>query len=298
MKTRHILLPLAAVAVVGALAACSSSSDASPSSSASGALSPEAAALLPADIKDAGVIKVATDAHYAPMDYYEEDGTTLTGADYEMGQALGQALGVTMEVTDVTFDNIIPSLQSGQYDMAVTFMTDTVERQAAVDFVDSYQSGSSILVAKGNPEGIETITDLCGLTVVTTATSVQNDLAAAQDGACAALGKQPIQVMNVDTDTDALLQVKSGRAVADLAESVAAIYNAETSGGGNDFEVVDEVYDAKLVGMVVPKGSDDLTAAVEAGMKYLKESGTYDEILAKWGMQSLAVDEITVNGTK
>jgi polar amino acid transport system substrate-binding protein len=296
MNSRLVLAPIAFLAVAATLSACSSTAsgdDSTPAASTAG--SPEAAALLPDDIKESGVIKVATDAHYAPMDYFEDDGTTLTGADYEMGQALGEALGVTMEVTDVSFDNIIPSLKSGQYDMAVTFMTDNVERQAEVDFVDSYQSGSSILVAKGNPEGIEDITDLCGLTVVTTATSVQNDLAAAQDGACADLGKEPIQVMNVTTDTDALLQVKSGRAVADLSESVAAAYNAETSNDGEDFEVVGEVYEPKPVGMVTPKG-DDLTAAVEAGMEYLLESGTYAEILDKWGLSSLAIDEITVNG--
>jgi polar amino acid transport system substrate-binding protein len=299
MNTRLFLAPIAFLAVAATLSACSSSgSTDSSTDAASTAGSPEAAALLPDEIKESGVIKVATDAHYAPMDYFDDDGTTLTGADYEMGQALGEALGVTMEVSDVSFDNIIPSLKSGQYDMAVTFMTDNVERQAEVDFVDSYQSGSSILVAKGNPEGIEEITDLCGLTVVTTATSVQNDLAAAQDQACADLGKNPIEVMNVTTDTDALLQVKSGRAVADLSESVAAAYNAETSNDGKDFEVVGEVYEPKPVGMVMPKGSDDLTAAVEAGMKYLLESGTYAEILDKWGLSSLAIDEITVNGAK
>lgn len=289
-------LALASLFIASGLGLAACAAPAAAPEDAATALAPEAAALLPAEITESGVIKVAADAHYAPMDFYEDDGSTLTGADYEMGQALGEALGVTMEVTDVSFDNIIPSLKSGQYDMAVTFMTDTVERQAEVDFVDSYQSGSSILVAKGNPEGIESITDLCGLTVVTTATSVQNELAAEQDGACADLGKDPIEVMNVTTDTEALLQVKSGRAVADLSESVAAAYNASTSNDGKDFEVIDEVYGAKPVGMVVPKGNDDLLAAVEAGMKFLMESGTYDKILTKWGLETLAIDEISVNG--
>ncbi|MGV8882798.1 MAG: ABC transporter substrate-binding protein [Rhodoglobus sp.] len=289
-------LAIASLFMASGLALAGCAAPAAAPEDAATALAPDAAALLPAEITEAGVITVAADAHYAPMDFYEDDGSTLTGADYEMGQALGEALGVKMEVTDVSFDNIIPSLKSGQYDMAVTFMTDTVERQAEVDFVDSYQSGSSILVATGNPEGIESITDLCGLTVVTTATSVQNELAAEQDEACADLGKDPIEVMNVTTDTEALLQVKSGRAVADLSESVAAAYNASTSNDGKDFEVINEVYGAKPVGMVVAKGNDDLTAAVEAGMKFLKESGTYDKILAKWGLESLAIDEITVNG--
>jgi len=259
--------------------------------------SPEAAALLPAEIAESGVVKVASDAHYAPMDFFEEDGTTLTGADYEMGQAIAEALGVTFEVSDVSFDNIIPSLKSGQYDVAVTFMTDTVERQAEVDFVDAYQSGSSILVLKGNPEGISELTDLCGLTVVTTATSVQNELAAQQDAECAALGEDPINVINVTTDTEALLALKSGQAVADLAESVAANYNASTSGNGNDFEVVGPVYAPSLVGITFPKDSP-LIPAVETALTYLIDQGIYQSILDKWGLSQLAIEDVTVNGAK
>jgi polar amino acid transport system substrate-binding protein len=296
---RTTALSLAAVALLATgLTACSADGAAPASSGSSTAAgSSEAAALLPAVIAKAGVIKVATDAHYAPMDYYEDDGTTLTGADYDMGQALGKALGVKVEVTDVAFDNIIPSLKSGQYDMAITFMTDTVARQATVDFVDAYVDGSSILVAQGNPKGIKKLTDLCGQTVVTTTTSVQNDLAKAQDATCAGLGKKPIDVINVTTDSDALLQVTSGRAVADLADSVAAAYNASTAGGGKTYEVVGDVYEKTPVGMTLPKNSK-LTAAVEAGLKHLKTSGEYDRILKKWKLESLAIDEIAVNSAK
>lgn len=253
---------------------------------------------LPSDIAKAGVIKVATDMHYPPADYYKEDGKTPAGADYEVGQAIGQVLGVKMEVSDVTFDNVIPGLSSGQYDMAVTFMTDTVERQKVVDFVDTYQSGSSMLVKKGNPENIQKITDLCGKTATTTKTSVQIPLAKEQDAACAKLGKDPINLLTVNTDTDALLQVKSGRASADLAETVAASYNAVTSNDGKDFEVVGPVYDSHLVGMVTIKGKDQLRDAVAAAVQKLMDDGTYAKILDKYGLSSIALDKVTINGTK
>lgn len=254
-------------------------------------------ALLPADLRESGVIKVAADMHYPPADYYEDDGKVPAGADYEVGQAIGDVLGVKMEVSDVTFDNVIPGLKSGQYDMAVTFMTDTVERQEVVDFVDAYQSGSSILVLKGNPEGIQEITDLCGKTITTTKTSVQIPLAEAQDEACAELGLDPIDILTVNTDTDALLAVKSGRATADLAETVTANYNAATANDGEDFEVVGPVYDPHLVGMVILKGNDGLRDAVAEALQALMEDGTYDKILAKYGLTQLALPEVLINGT-
>lgn len=276
-----------------------SSDSASGSSEAASSEASEGSAIsLPADIAAAGVIKVAADMHYPPADYYDADGTTPAGADYEVGQAIGEVLGVEMKVSDVTFDNIIPGLKSGQYDMAVTFMTDTVERQDVVDFVDAYQSGSSMLVKKGNPENIQVLTDLCGKTITTTKTSVQIPLAKAQDAECAKLGKDPIDILTVNTDIDALLQVKSGRASADLAETVAASYNAATSNDGNDFEVVGPVYDPHLVGMVTLKGKDQLRDAVAAALEQMMTDGTYMKILEKYGLTAIAIDKVTINGTK
>jgi polar amino acid transport system substrate-binding protein len=251
--------------------------------------------LLPAKIKQAGAIKVASDLNYPPLDYFKPDGTTPTGADYEIAQALGKKLGVKMKFTNVTFDNIIPSLLSGQYDLASTFMTDTAAREKTVDFVDEYKDGTSILVKKGNPEHIQKLLDLCGKTATTTKTSVQIPLANAQTSKCQAQGKGPINLLLVGTDTEAQLQVKSGRATADLADSVTAAYDAKQSGGGKDFQVVPGVYQKQPVGITVPKNDPKLRTAMVQALKAVMAAGTYKKILHKYGLDNIAVKKVTVN---
>lgn len=238
---------------------------------------------------------MATDLNYPPLDYYLPNGTTPTGADYEVGQAIGKVLGVKMDVSNVTFDNIIPGLTSGQYQLAVTFMNDTKAREAAVDFVDAYQDGSSILVKKGNPDGITKLTDLCGKTATTTKTSVQVTLAQSENAACHSLGKPSIGLLTVGTDTECQLQVESGRAVADLADSVTAAYDAKTARGGSEFQVIPGVYAPEPVGITVPKNDPQLLNAIKVGLQEVIANGTYKKILQQFGLTNIGITTVTVN---
>ncbi len=85
---------------------------------------PAVAALLPERFKSAGVIKVASDIPYPPMEMFDEN-QNLTGFDYDLAQALGAQLGVKIELQTQAFDSIIPSLQSGKHDVIMSGMNDT-----------------------------------------------------------------------------------------------------------------------------------------------------------------------------
>ena len=121
---------------------------------------PAAAAALPERYKAAGVIKVASDIPYPPMEMFDEN-QQLTGLDFDLAQALGAKLGVKLELQTQAFDSIIPSLQSGKNDIVMSGMNDTPERQESLDFVDYFHAGFSILVPEGNPKNITTALDLC-----------------------------------------------------------------------------------------------------------------------------------------
>ena len=98
------------------------------------------------------------------VEILNDDGT-VSGLDYDLSQALGQQLGVKFSFNKQAWDSIIPSLQSGNHDIIMSGMNDTLERQQTLDFVDYFLGGFSILVAKGNPDGITSLKDLCGKTV-------------------------------------------------------------------------------------------------------------------------------------
>ncbi len=95
---------------------------------------------------------------------------------------------------------------------------------------------------------------------------------------------RPIKVLTFDKDTDALLQIKGGRAVADMNDFPVAAYNAKTSGGGNDFEVVGEQIEAGPYGIGVRKEDTQLRDALQAALKAIIADGTYHRVLEKWNV--------------
>jgi len=266
----------------------------SPSATASGAPLAEA---LPQAIRDAGVLKVGSDIAYAPVEFFDTDGKTVMGIDPDIAKAMESQLGIRFEFQNGTFDGLITSLRSKRIDLVMSALSDTPERQKLVDFVDYFTAGTSILVKKGNPEKITGLDDFCGKTIALQRGTTQEDVAKAQATKCQAAGK-PLKVLAFDRDTEALLQVKQGRAVADMNDFPVAAYNAKISGGGNDFEVVGEQIEAGPYGIGVRKEDTQLRDALQKALQAIIDNGEYTKVLNKWNVAQGAVTTATVNGGK
>ena len=262
-----------------------------------------AAELLPADIAEAGSVKVATDAPYAPFEMFLEEGSDeLTGVDVDLGHAIGAKLGIDFEFEQQAFDGIIPALQAGNFDATITAMTSSVERMEVLTFVDYSASGTGILTSAGNPEGIESYLDLCGTDVAVQAATSQADLVNdVWQGECEAAGLAPIKLSEFPSDADAQLAITSGKAVASLLTKPSAGYVAKTTNDGGTFEVVEDPeapngYDATLNGIGVLKENEEFAKAIQAALQSLIDDGTYEAILDQYGVTGIGIDEATING--
>lgn len=262
-----------------------------------------AAELLPADLAEAGSVKVATDAPYAPFEMFTEEGSDeLTGVDVDLGHAIGAKLGVDFEFEQQAFDGIIPALQAGNFDATITAMTSSVERMEVLTFVDYSASGTGILTEAGNPEGIEGYLDLCGKDVAVQAATSQVDLVNdVWQGECEAEGLDPIALSEFPSDADAQLAITSGKAVASLLTKPSAGYVAKTTNDGETFEVVEDPeapngYDATLNGIGVLKENEEFAKAIQAALQSLMDDGTYEAILDQYGVTGIGIDEATING--
>jgi polar amino acid transport system substrate-binding protein len=302
--TVRIPTPLRLVPVLGlvaglSLAGCGGSSSkdnptlAAPSGGASsaGTSSKDPKALLPEAITKSGVIRAATDGTYPPNEFTGPDGKTLEGFDIDLGNAIAQHLGVKIEFANAKFDSIITGITAGRYDLSLSSFTDNKKRQQKVDFVDYFTAGTSILVKKGNPEKVSKLEDLCGKTIALESGTVQVTIA--QGAKCPNGGK--INITQLPDDATARLQVKSGRAVADMNDFPVAAYTAKTSGGGNDYEVVGTQYETAPYGIAVNKQLTGLRDAVQAVLKQMVADGSYEAILKKWDIAQGALKDITVN---
>ncbi|WP_059012209.1 ABC transporter substrate-binding protein [Streptomyces specialis] len=254
--------------------------------------------LLPADIQRAGEINVGSDIAYPPIEYRDED-DRITGIDPAIGAALGEVLGVEFTFENGTFAGLILGMNNGRHDIVMSAMTDTRERQqgasedaeGGADFVNYFRAGSALLVPAGNPEGIETLDDLCGRTVAAQQGTANADLVAAQQEEC----DDPIEPLISEVDTDSITALQTGRAAAVVTDYPVALYNAREAGGGDLFEVAGDQIDAAPYGIAVPTGETELRDALQAALQEIIDNGTYADILAEWDAEAGAVEEATIN---
>jgi polar amino acid transport system substrate-binding protein len=278
--------------------ACGSGDPVVDDSSGSTTTAGEAVAEVPPEIAEADQLTVGSDIAYPPVEFFEEGTQNAQGIDVDLCNAIAAKLALSKGCVfqNTTFDGIIPALTAKRFDIIMSALSDTAERQQTIDFVDYFNVGTSILVAKGNPENIQSLDDLCGHKVGLQAGTTQEEVAKEQAAKCKAEGKGELEVLTFETDTDAQQQLKAGRTVADMNDFPVAAYVAQTAGNGEDFEVVGEQIDAGPYGIGVRKEDTQLRDALKAALEAIVEDGTYAEILEKWNVSQGAVSEITING--
>jgi polar amino acid transport system substrate-binding protein len=254
--------------------------------------SPELSSKLPAEIVSRG-LKVTTSEGYPPMEMYAEDGKTIIGVDPALGRAIARKLGVGMSIADEDFNSQIPGVTTGRYDMILSSMTDNAERREVVTFVDYVSAGNGFLVKKGNPSGVEVPLDLCGKTTSVVDNGSSDQAAQAFDADCKAAGKPGIKILRFPGDSEAILQVQNGRSDATITDYPVAAYRASADDSTVDAVAIEG--SESLWGIAMAPEQEDLIAAVQGALQELIDSGEYEQILATYGVEQMAVTSADVN---
>lgn len=296
MRARRTPVGLLAATLVLALTGCGAAADRGPERARDAAeTDPTLHSQLPPEVRDAGVLTVATDATYAPASFFGPDGRTVVGFEADLATALGDVLGVDVEFVVTGFDELLDDVDAHRVDVAMSAMTDTPDRQRRADFVNYFRAGTSILVQRGNPRAIADLADLCGEVVAVESGTVQVDLLERSQRRCA--GGQPITVSTYPTNADALVELRTGRAAAVLNDYPPAAYLTTDPRTQADYQLAsDTQYEPGLYGVAVARDRRELRDAVQSALERLLASGVYREILRSWDVDDGAVDTVTVNG--
>ena len=307
---RPRVLLLLALAVSLALTACGSGSGGSTRAQlearpTGGGLTP-LGLQLPAKIKNTREIRVGSDISYAPLEFYDalapdvldrpsgDPEPGVQGIDPDLANELGRRLGVRLTFVNVPFDSLLDSLQNGQIDAIFSGMSATPERAQKVSFIEYFKAGTSIVVPTGNPAKITKIDDLCGRTVAVQAATTQSDLATAKAKTCPP--DRPMKVRQLDSGSQALLDVKFHQADASLTDFPVAAYNAKVSSSGRDFEVVGGQIEPGPFGIAVRKADAALRDTLRTALRQIIADGTYGRVLAKWNLSEGALETAQVIG--
>jgi polar amino acid transport system substrate-binding protein len=260
-----------------------------------GAVSKDQAAadLLPAAIKSAGKLVVGINVPYAPNEYKDPSGK-IVGWEVDLLNALATKLGVTATLQESGFDNIIPSVKRGKFNLGMSSFTDNKTREAQVDFVNYYSAGIQWAAPAGKTVDPNSA---CGLKVgVQTGTTEQTDDLPSKSKACTAAGKKPITIIKIDSQDQVNQAVILGQADALDADSPITQYAVKQSNG--KLALAGPIYGAAPYGFVVGKDAGTLKQALQKGLQSMIDDGTYKQVLDKWGVGAGAISQATVNGAQ
>ena len=306
-----IALGLASAGCGGSSSSTSASPTPSSSASAAATWTPADLAALQADaalkpMLPAGMtsIRVASDIPYAPWESYDPPTSkNPAGFDFDLSQAIGKKIGIPTSFNETPFDSIILSIKGGKNDMIMSDMYDNLQReQQGVSFVDYALDGTSILVKKGNPDGITNLDSLAGKTVACESGTTQQALLQKLNTQFKSSGKPAVTILALPNQPAAFLAVTSGRAVGDLTDHSTAEYNAMTTNNGNTFEVVNDPsapkgYEPQLVGIGIVAKNTALINTVQKALQDLIDEGAYQKIIAKYGLTAVDSAQINQGGT-
>ena len=232
---------------------------------------PEASGLL-AEVRERGVLRVSNTQASPPWSLLDETNAPA-GYDVDVAREIAARLGIPeVEFIQGTFQNFIPGVQTGTFDIVIAGQTVTEERKEQVDFSLPYQvNGVAIFVAADN-DTIQSQDDLAGKRIAVTAGSTQEEFV-----------RQNVpdaQVQTYENATLALRDVALGRADAALFSRYVGSYLAEQNGLA--VKPTPELLNSEVNAMSFRRGEADFKAAVDQALLDMIEDGTLTAISEQW----------------
>jgi polar amino acid transport system substrate-binding protein len=160
---------------------------------------------------------VGMELAYPPFEQTDEQGRP-TGVSVDLARALGKFLNREVEIQNLPFDGLIPSLKTGKIDLIISSMTATAERAQSIDFSEPYlKTGLCLLVGKNST--IQSVTDLdqSGKTVAVKKGTTGHNYAVEKIKAA--------KVLVLDKEAACVLEVIQGKADAFIYDQMSTFKN-------------------------------------------------------------------------
>lgn len=233
-------------------------------------------------IEKSGKLKIGF-TYFAPMNYLD-DGGTFVGFETEFATAVCGKLGLTPEFVEINWDAKVMDLESAKIDCIWNGMTIAPTLTEAMTISAPYIKNYQVLVIRtADADKYKTTADLAGAKLEAEAGSA-GEATIQGDSADENLAKATYT--SVTKQTDALLEVKAGKADAAVMDFVLA----NAMAGQGDYDDLMVIPDLQLsveeYGVGFRKGS----AAAEKMNKAMEEliaDGTLGTLAEKYGLAEL-----------
>ncbi len=245
---------------------------------------PAISSLVPDGIRKDGILRVATDPTYPPLEFLDEQGQ-VQGADIDLVVGIATVLGLEPQFEEEAFTAIPVAVRTGRYELGVAGLTIRQDQRQLNNAVTYLRAGSQLVRSAAAPElGRDT---LCGAVVAALEGSVQIEELVAKSRDCRSAGQKSVEVVPFPDQESATDAVLTGAAQGLLADSPVTQDIVDRYPG--ELEPASRVYAMKLLGMLTAAEYTSLTRAIQQALQQMIDTGYYGRILADWNVQQAAV---------
>ncbi len=212
-------------------------------------------------------IYVGTNAEFPPFEYLE--GSNVVGFDIDFINAIAAEMGKEVVIKDMSFDGLLPALQTNKVDVVIAGMTATEERMKAVNFSQPYYSANQVIILAEDNTDIKDFADLKGKAVAVmlgfTGDVVVSEMA-------------DVKVERFNAAYAGIMALQNGKVDAVVLDSETAnnyvaknsgLKLAEGKGEAEDYAIAVKKQDAKLL--------EEINKAIDK----IKADGTFAKLIEK-----------------
>jgi ABC-type amino acid transport substrate-binding protein len=213
---------------------------------------------------------LAINATFPPFESIDETTAGFVGIDIDLANYIAGELGVELEIQDMQFSALVPTLQSGRADIIISGISPTAERLESLDFSDSYFFPmNAIICQKG--AGLDTLDALKGKTIGVSMGTSYAKVAASVEGAT---------VSEMDSTPLIVQEILNGRCESGIFDATQAAVFVQQNEGLEMHTIQSDVTLDDSFAIALPKGSPH-TEKINAILEEMMQDGTFRAILVE-----------------
>lgn len=238
-----------------------------------------------AEIQKRGKLRIGMEPGYMPFELTNKKGEII-GFDADIAKRMAKAMNVELELVSTAWDGIIPALITGKFDIIMSGMTLTQERNLTVNFAEPYiLIGQSVLLKKELADKVKSYKDL-------------NDPKYIVASKLGTTGEQATKKMipnakyiSYETEQEGVMELVNGKVDAFIYDLPFNTVALSQKGQGKIVHLA-EPFTKEPLAWAVRKGDPDLLNWLNHFLNQIKYDGVYDKIHQKWFQDDTWMKEI------
>lgn len=217
-------------------------------------------------------IVIGMDDSFPPMEYRDES-NNLKGFDIDVANEIGKRLNIQFEFMPTDWNGVIQSLKTKRFDIILSSLSITPEREKEIAFSNPYLAAGQIVVVRKDDNSINTPQDLKGKVV-----GVQ--LGSTSEEAMKDLESSMKDVKRYDKNTEAFQDLAIGRIDAVVVDELVGRYYIKDQNA--NYKILSQELRKENVGIGFRKEDTALKEKFNKVLEDMKKDGTLEKISEKW----------------